>query len=482
MNPQGNDSNNDDPGTADVMILGAGSGGYACALRAAELGLRPVLIEEGPVGGTCLHRGCIPTKALLHAAEIADAARNSAQFGVHAQVDRIDLGEVCEFADSVVGRLHKGLNGLLSSRGVSIIQGRGRLVSTAEGTAVQVGDRTYEPPHLVLAGGSGPRSLAGIDIDGDRILTSDHALRLQELPSSAIVLGGGVIGVEFASAWRSLGVDVTIVEALPRLVPGEDPDISKALQRAFRKRKITTHAGAPVSSVQRDDDAVTVTLESGSNVTADILLVAVGRAPATADQGFEDVGLDHDGEGVRTDERLRTNLSGVHALGDLVPGPQLAHRGFAHGIFVAEDIHRDRAQAAGRAPEIAAPNVVDDERIPRITYSDPEVASVGLSEETAKQRYGDVSTVSYDLSGNGRSQILKTQGMVKVVREPEGPIVGVHMIGARVGELIAEAQVITNWEAHPGEVAELIHPHPTQAEALGEAHLALAGKPLHLSS
>jgi dihydrolipoamide dehydrogenase len=465
---------------ADVLILGAGSGGYACALRAAELGLQPLLIEEGPVGGTCLHRGCIPTKAALHAAEIADAARDSEQFGVHAQLDRVDLGQVRDYADSVVSRLHKGLTGLLSGRGVETIPGRGRAVSTPDGPAVQVGDRTYQAPHLVLASGSQPKSLPDLEIDGERVLTSEHALRRSELPGSVIILGGGVIGCEFASAWRSFGVDVTIVEALPRLLPAEDPAVSQALERAFKKRKITVHTGAPVTSVKRDEQSVTLGLESGAAVTADVVLVAVGRGPASANQGFEEAGLEMDRGWVRTDERLRTNLDNVYAVGDLVSGLQLAHRGFAHGIFVAEDIYVATQQATGNTPDIPAPNVIKDELIPRITYSNPEIASVGLTEEAAREQFGDVSTLRYDLSGNGRSQILKTQGFVKVVRRPDGPVAGVHMVGARVGELIAEAQLITNWEAYPSEVADLIHPHPTQSEALGEAHLALAGKPLHV--
>lgn len=440
----------------DLVILGAGSGGYACALRAAELGLRPVLIEEDLVGGTCLHRGCIPTKAVLHAAEIADAARDSARFGVHATLDRIDLAEVRSYADSVVGRLFKGLTGLITSRSIEVIQGRGELV----GNSVRVGDRTLEAPYVVLATGSAPKSLPGLEIDGERVITSDHALRLTELPSSAIVLGGGVIGVEFASAWRSFGVDVTIVEALPRLVPNEEPEISKALERAFRKRGIATWTGSPMKAADIGPDSVTLTVDSGESVTADLLLVAVGRAP---------------NQTVRTDERLRAATEGVYAVGDLVPGLQLAHRGFAHGIFVAEDI---AALRNGTRP----PTPIRDESIPRITYSDPEIASVGLGEAAARERYGEIETLRYDLAGNGRSQILGTQGFVKVVRRREGPVVGIHLIGARVGELIGEAQLITNWEAYPEEVAELIHPHPTQSEALGEAHLALAGKPLHVHS
>ncbi|SDS14603.1 dihydrolipoyl dehydrogenase [Microlunatus soli] len=471
----------------DLVIIGAGSGGYACALRAAELGLRVALVEEGSVGGTCLHRGCIPTKAVLHAAEVADAARDGARFGVHSTLQRVDLQQVRSYAESVVSRLHKGLTGLIASRTIDVIAGRGTLIPRPDGQtgqsdegdgapyAVQVGDRVLTATDIVLATGSVSKSLPGVEIDGSRVLTSEHALELTELPSSAIVLGGGVIGVEFASAWRSFGVEVTVVEALPRLVPGEDPDISKALERAFGKRGIKLLTGAPMRSLEVGSDAVTLTVEDGRTVTAEVALVAVGRGPNSAGIGLEQTEVDSDRGWVTTDDRLATAVDHVYAVGDLVAGLQLAHRGFAHGIFVAEEIAARRDATALRAPV-----AVLDEQIPRITYSDPEIASVGLSEEAARQRYGEIETQRYDLAGNGRSQILKTQGFVKVVRAADGPVVGVTMIGARVGELIGEAQLITNWEAHPGEVAQLIHAHPTQGEALGEAHLALAGKPLHL--
>lgn len=464
----------------DVVIIGAGSGGYACALRAAELGLRTALIEEGPVGGTCLHRGCIPTKSILHAAEIADAARDGARFGVHASLERVDLKEVRAYADSVVSRLHKGLTGLISSRSIDVIAGRGTLVPRpdagpdAAAVAVQVGDQVITGTDIVLATGSVPKVLPGLTVDGSRVLTSEHALTLTELPSTAIILGGGVIGVEFASAWRSFGVDVTVVEALPRLVPGEDPAISQALERAFRRRKINVLTGTPLQSVATGADTVTVDLEDGRQLTADVLLVAVGRGPNSDGIGLDRVGVGTDRGWVTTDDRLRTNLDHVYAVGDLVAGLQLAHRGFAHGIFVAEEI------AAGRDGSGRRPTPVVDTGIPRITYCDPEIASVGLSEEAARQQYGEVQVLSYDLAGNGRSQILRTQGFVRVVRAADGPVVGISMIGARVGELIGEAQLITNWDAHPEDVAPLIHAHPTQGEALGEAHLALAGKPLHV--
>jgi dihydrolipoamide dehydrogenase len=451
----------------DIVILGGGSGGYACAIRATELGLSVALVEKDKLGGTCLHRGCIPTKALLHAGEVADATRESAEFGVLASFEGIDLAGVNKYKDGVVSRLFKGLTGLLkAAKGLTIIEGEGRLVAP---NAVEVDGTRYEGRTVVLASGSYSKTLPGIEIDGERIITSEHALGLTELPKSAIVLGGGVIGVEFASAWRSFGVDVTIIEALPRLLPPEDPDASKQVERAFRKRGIKFKTGTPYKAVERTDAGVRLTVDSGESHDADLLLVAVGRGPNTAGLGYDEQGVTMDRGFVLTDERLRTNVAGVYAVGDIVPGLQLAHRGFQQGIFVAEDI-------AGLGP---AP--FDDSGIPRITYCDPEVASVGLSEEAAKAKYGDgsVQTYTYNLGGNGKSQILKTQGFVKVVREQDGPVVGVHMVGSRVSELVAEAQLIYNWEALPGEVAQLIHPHPTQSEALGEAHLALAGKPLH---
>jgi dihydrolipoamide dehydrogenase len=461
------------PQPFDLVILGAGSGGYACALRAAQLGLSVALVEKGLVGGTCLHRGCIPTKALLHAAEVADAARDGAQFGVHASIDKIDLSGVRAYADGVVGKLYKGLSGLISARQITVVSGEGRLLTVPDGVAVQVGEQTLSAPHVVLASGSYARTLPGLVVDGERILTSDEALRLDQLPGSAIVLGGGVIGVEFASAWRSFGVEVTVVEALPDLVPNEDPEISNALARAFRKRKITAITGTAMRSCEASDTGVQMTLADGRSLEADVALVAIGRGPATDGLGFGEAGIALERGFVTVNERLETGRPGVYAVGDIVFGLQLAHRGFAHGIFVAEEI----AHRLGRLD--AAPAPVLDVDIPRVTYCDPEIASVGLSEAVARERFGNVQTLTYDLSGNGKSQILKTQGFVKLVRRPNGPVVGVHMIGARVGELIGEAQLITGWDAFPSDVAALQHAHPTQNEALGEAHLALAGKPLH---
>jgi len=449
----------------DLVILGGGSGGYAAALRAAELGLSVALVERGKLGGTCLHNGCIPTKALLHAAEVADSARESEQFGVRASFESIDMKGVNAYKDGVIARLYKGLQGLVASKNITFVAAEGRLVAP---NAVEAGGQRYTGRNVVLATGSYARSLPGLEIGG-RIMTSDQALVLESVPSSVIVLGGGVIGVEFASVWKSFGAEVTIVEALPRLVPAEDEACSKALERAFRKRKINFKTGVRFAGATQTDTSVTVTLESGDTLDAELLLVAVGRGPNATGFGYEEQGVTMDRGFVLTDERLRTNLPGVFAVGDIVPGLQLAHRGFQQGIFVAEEI-------AGLNP---APIV--ESGIPRVTYCEPEIASVGLTEAQARETYGaeNVSSYEYNLGGNGKSQILGTAGFVKLVRRTDGPVVGVHMVGSRMGEQVGEAQLIVNWEAFPEEVAQLIHAHPTQNEALGEAHLALAGKPLH---
>jgi len=457
------------PNTFDIVILGAGSGGYAAALRAAELNLSVALIDKAELGGTCLHRGCIPTKALLHAAEIADQTRESEQFGVKADLIGIDMAGVNAYKDGVVSRLYKGLQGLLKQPNITVFNGAGKLVGR---DTVEVNGERVTGRNIILATGSYSRSLPGLEIDGKRVLASEHALKLDHVPSSAIVLGGGVIGVEFASVWKAFGADVTILEALPRLVAAEDEEVSKAVERAFRKRKINFKVGKPFEKVEYTENGVKATIQGGETVEAELLLVAVGRGPTTKDLGYEQAGVRLDRGFVLTNERLHTGVGNIYAVGDIVPGLQLAHRGFQQGIFVAEEI-------AGLSPA-----VIDEAGIPRVTYSDPEVASVGLTEARAKEQYGadKVSTYNYNLGGNGKSQILKTQGFVKLVRVNDGPVVGVHMVGARVGELVSEAQLIYNWEAFPEEVAQLIHAHPTQGEALGEAHLALAGKPLHAHS
>jgi dihydrolipoamide dehydrogenase len=449
----------------DVVILGGGSGGYAAALRSAQLGKSVALVERDKLGGTCLHRGCIPTKALLHSAEIADNTREAENFGVNASFHSIDMPKVNSYRDGIIDKLFKGLTGLVNSKNITVVAGEGRL--TGPKTVTVNGDN-YTGNNVILATGSYSKSLPGLEIGG-RVITSDHALQLNFVPKSVIVLGGGVIGVEFASIWRSFGSEVTIIEGLPHLVPNEDEVISKALERAYRKRGIDFKLGVRFSGVEQNETSVTAVLEDGTRVEAELMLVAVGRGPNTAGFGYEEQGLQMDRGWVLTNERLETNLPGVYAAGDIVPGVQLAHRGFQQGIFIAEDI-------AGLKPA-----AIDEDGIPKVTYCEPEIASVGLSEAKAKEKFGaeNVSTYEYNLGGNGKSQILGTAGFIKLVRKIDGPVLGVHMIGSRVGEQIGEAQLIVNWEAHPEDVASLIHAHPTMNEAMGEAHLALAGKPLH---
>lgn len=449
----------------DLVVLGGGSGGYSAAIRASELGMNVALIEKNKLGGTCLHVGCIPTKAMLHAAEVADVAREGHECGINSSFNGVDIEGVNAFRENIISKKYKGLQGLIKARGITVIEGEGRLVSA---NTIAVGQDTIVGKNIVLATGSYSKSLPGLEIAG-RVITSEQALQLTYVPNKVAILGGGVIGVEFASVWKSFGSEVTIIEGLPHLVPNEEESISKALERAYRKRGIDYKLGVRFSSVTQNDSGVVVSLENGETVEADLLLVAVGRGPATADCGFEAVGITMDRGYVITNERLATNIPGIYAVGDIVPGLQLAHRGYQQGFFVAEEI-------AGLNPVI-----ISDVNIPKVTYCEPEIASVGLTEAKAAEQYGaeNISAYDYNLAGNGKSEILGTAGSVKVVRVNDGPVVGVHMIGSRVGELIGEAQLVVNWEAHPEDIAPLLHAHPTQNESLGEAFLFLAGKPLH---
>jgi dihydrolipoamide dehydrogenase len=448
----------------DLVILGSGSGGYAAALRGAQLGLSVALIERDKLGGTCLHRGCIPTKALLHSAEVADVTKEAGHFGVNATFQSIDMNKVNQYRDSIVDKLYKGLTGLVSSKNINFVQGEGRMVGPK---SIQVGDQILTGKNLILATGSNTRTL-GIEIGG-RVITSDQALQMDFVPNRVAILGGGVIGVEFASIWRSFGAEVVIIEGAASLVPNEDPSMSKALERAYRKRGIEFKLGNKFKTVSQDANGVTVELENGEQIAAEMLLVAVGRGPNATGFGFEENGVTMDRGFVPTNDRLETNLPGVYAVGDIVPGLQLAHRGFMQGIFVAEEI-------AGLKPI-----KVDEYGIPRVTYCEPEIASVGLTEAQAKEKFGadGISTYEYNLAGNGKANILGTAGVIKLIRQNNGPVIGFHMIGSRAGEQIGEAQLIVNWEAYPEDIAPLIHAHPTMNEAIGEAHLALAGKPLH---
>lgn len=448
----------------DLVILGSGSGGYAAALRGAQLGMSVALIERDKLGGTCLHRGCIPTKALLHSAEVADVTREASSYGVNATFQSIDMTAVNKYRDSIIEKLYKGLTGLVASKNITFVSGEGRMTGPKTMT---VNGENYTGKNVVLATGSNTRTL-GIEITG-RVITSDQALQMDFVPNRVAILGGGVIGVEFASIWRSFGAEVVIIEGLDRLVPNEDPAMSKVLERAYKKRGIEFKLGNRFKTVTQDANGVTVELENGEQIAAELLLVAVGRGANATGFGFEEQGIAMDRGYVPTNDRLQTNLPGVYAVGDIVPGLQLAHRGFMHGIFVAEEI-------AGMKPAR-----IDEWGIPRVTYCEPEIASVGLTEAQAREKFGtdNVSIYEYNLAGNGKSNILGTAGIVKLVRQNNGPVVGFHMIGSRAGEQVGEAQLIVNWEAYPEDVAPHLHAHPTMNEAIGEAHLALAGKPLH---
>ncbi|MFP7696039.1 dihydrolipoyl dehydrogenase [Trueperella sp. LYQ143] len=448
----------------DVVILGAGSGGYACAMRGAQLGLSVALIEGDKVGGTCLHRGCIPTKALLHAAEVADEMRESASIGVKGSFDGIDMTALNSYKNSVIDKMYKGLTGLIDGRGIDTITGWGRLVGP---NTVEVGGQHITGKNIVLATGSYSKTI-GQRIT-NRVITSEKALSMDVVPNSVVVLGGGVIGCEFASVWASYGAQVTIIEGLDRLVPNEDAAISKMLERQFRKRKIAFKTKTMFDRVEEDESGVHVFTQDGKQYDAEYLLIAIGRGPSTANLGYEEQGITIDRGFVITNERLHTGVGNIYAVGDIVPGVQLAHRGFLQGLFVAEEI-------AGLNPK-----VIDENLIPKVTFCNPEIASVGLTQEKAEEKYGkeNVETAEFNLAGNGKSQMLGTQGFVKIVREKDGPIVGFHAIGARMGEHVGEGMLMTAWEAFPEDFDGLIHAHPTQNESIGEALLALAGKPLH---
>ncbi|GAA5222819.1 dihydrolipoyl dehydrogenase [Membranihabitans marinus] len=448
----------------DVLVLGGGSAGYAAALRSVQHGFTVGLVEKAKLGGTCLHWGCIPTKAYLHAAELADDAKESEKYGVDVDFKGVNLAKVKEYKDGIVAGKHKGLTGLLKMRKVQVIEGEGKLVSQNE---IEVDGTRYKGKNIVLATGSTSKTF-GLPIS-DKIITSTEALEMDRTPKSAIVLGGGVIGCEFASAWTSYGTEVTIIEGLPNLVPNEDPSIIKNLERSFKKRGIKFNTGTFFKEVEETADGVKVTLEDGKVFEAEICLVAVGRGPVTEGFGFEDQGITLDRGFVITNERLHTGVGNIYAIGDIVPGLQLAHRGYQQGIFVAEEI-------AGNNPVI-----VEDINIPKVTFCEPEIMSVGYTQPKAEEKFGkeNIEVTEYNLAGNGKSSILGTGGIIKMVGVKGGPIVGVHGIGTRISEQIGEAQLIVNWEAYPEDVATLVHAHPTQNEALGEAAMALFGHPLH---
>jgi dihydrolipoyl dehydrogenase len=454
--------------TFDVVVIGAGTGGYSCALRAALLGKRVAIVDrDDRIGGTCLLRGCIPTKALLQSAAVMDTVTRAEEWGVKASGSP-DWDQIRAFEDKTVDKLVNGVTGLIRQRGIEIVQGQARIVA---GPAVEVGGRRLDAADVVIATGSRPNLLPGVQI-GERIITSDQALVLDRIPDSAVVIGAGAVGLEFASMYRSFGSEVTLLEALPRLAPLEDEDVSKEIARAFRKRGITTVANASVREIDGAGDHVEVSYEAGkktATANADICLVATGRGPVTDELGLPELGVSiHEKGFVTVDGMLRTSVEHVWAVGDVAATPlQLAHVAFTEGYAVAERI------GGLDVPEI------DYTGIPRVTYCTPEIASVGLTEPQAREIGRDVVVEKLDFRTIGKANILGETGFVKVIAEAEGPVLGIHMIGPHVTDLIAEGMLITNWEATVEDVAAMHHPHPSLSEALGEAALALAGKPLH---
>ena len=455
--------------TYDVAVIGGGTAGYSAALRAAQLGLRICLIErDDRLGGTCLLRGCIPTKALLQSASVMDAVNRSDEWGIKASGEP-DWSAVKAFEEAVVDKLVKGVTGLVKARKIDVVHGPARLVPGE--TAIDIDGQRIAATEIVIATGSAPKMLPGVELT-DRIITSDQALWYDRIPESAIVIGAGAVGLEFASFYRSFGAEVTMIEALPRLAPLEDEEVSKEVARSFRKRGITTVAGASVQQVDDTGERVELTYETGKGaepMSADVCLVATGRGPVTDGLGLAEAGVStHEKGFVNVDAELRTVVDHVWAIGDVASTPlQLAHVAFTEGYAVAERI-------AGL--DVAE---IDYVNIPKVTYCTPEIASVGFTETQARQAGLEVVVDTVDFRAIGKANMLGEGGFVKLVAEVDGPVRGVHMIGPHVTDLIAEGMLIVNWEALPAEVAAMMHPHPSLSEGIGEAHLALVGKPLH---
>jgi dihydrolipoyl dehydrogenase len=465
------------PEQYDLAILGGGSGGYVAAIRAAQLGMRVAVVEEEKVGGTCLHRGCIPTKALLQSAALLDQMSHGARLGVSAGEVAYDHARASANKRDVVTRLHKGVEFLLRKSKVDTVAGRGRLagagrVAVAGGAA---GEVELAARHVLVATGSRPRTLPGLEIDGTQVVTSDEALTLERVPRSALILGAGAIGVEFASLYRSLGAEVTVVEVLPRMVPLEDDDVGAEVQKQFESRGIRCLPGTRMlpDTLERNEGGIAISVDrdgSEERLQAELLLVAVGRGGNVEDIGLEEAGVGVERGAVAVDGRMQTSAAGISAVGDVAGGFQLAHKAMHEGVVAVEAI-------AGRDP-----HPIDPRLVPRTTYCTPQIGSVGLSEREARDAGFDVRTGTFPFRGNGRALIWgEPGGFCKVVADAAtDDILGVHIVGHEVTELIAGPALGMLLEATPYEVSRAIAPHPTLSEVLGEAALAVSGEAIHL--
>jgi dihydrolipoamide dehydrogenase len=461
--------------TLDVAIVGSGPGGYVAAIRAAQLGQRVAVVETDRPGGICLNWGCIPTKALLRNAEVLQLFHRAAEFGVAVDNLRADYGVAHGRSRQVAERMSKGVEFLFRKNKITLVSGRGELVGpgAVRVTAADGSTRTLEARGVIVATGAGPKSLPGVAVDGTRVISSDEALRLDRLPPSVIVIGAGAVGVEFADVFAAYGAQVTVVEALPRLLPIEDEEISKLLARSFAKRKIEVRAGAKVQAVKPGRHGMTVEIEQegqAARLEAAVVLMAVGRGANTRGLGLEALGVTMDRGFVKVSPRMETSLPGVYAIGDVAGPPLLAHKASAEGVVAAEAI-------AGHPVR-----PVDYRAIPSCTYCHPQVASLGLTEAQARANGRPVKVGKYMFLANGKAQALgEPEGLVKIVAAADtGEVLGAHILGAEATELIAEFGLGKTLETTVEEVAHTIHAHPTMAEAVMEAALDAMGQAIHL--
>jgi dihydrolipoamide dehydrogenase len=452
----------------DVAVLGGGFGGYSAAIRAAQLGKKAAVVEADKLGGTCLHLGCIPTKALLETSGLYHKVHDRGQeFGIVAPRSSYDYERIATRRDGVVNQLWKGVQGLMRKNRIEVFEERGVLEGDGK---LRAGEVEIQAEAIIVATGAEPRSLPGIEFDGEHIINSDHATLARSLPGSVAIVGAGAVGVEFATFYRQMGAEVTLLEALDRLVPLEDEEVSGVLLQAFKRAGIDCRLGARVQGARVEGDGVTLELEDGS-VKADRLLVAVGRGPRSRELGLERAGVEVDERGfVRVDEWMRTTGPGVWAIGDVIGGYQLAHAAVHEGLIAAEDIAGRRVQPR------------NEDLVTRCTYSTPEVASVGLTEAQARERGHEVKVGKFPLVANGRAIIHgETQGFVKFVAEAgTGQLLGAHLVGVQATELIGEPALARLFEGDAWEIGRNIHPHPTLSEALGEAAMAVDGLAINI--